>query len=222
MQEVRWQSSLLAAVIAVGCGGRASDRSGEGGAVDDAESSVEGENGSESVPEENEPERTVEHDSDICAQDHVSVESAADGESLSNCETIAGTLDFQGGSDAPSLRSIETINEKLHFQYTTLEDVSVFAGLRDVGVLEIEGNGALESLDGLENLETVWAGIYIHGNPALVDLTALHGVRLVAGPVHFEGNIRLPTCQVAALLTALTENGSYIEEVSELDTVPCE
>lgn len=210
MNSRRLLPALTVVSIAVACGGRANDsRDGTGGKAE--EPALEGTGGEEASP----PPGA------ICMQSNVNVESADDAESLSACESLSGTLDFRGGSDTPSLESIETINEKLHFQMTTLTDLSVFSGLRDVGVLEIEANDSLESLDGLENLETVWAGIYIHGNPALVDLTALHGVRLMGGPVSISDNVRLPSCQVADLVAALMANDSNIEEVYEADTVPC-
>jgi hypothetical protein len=99
---------------------------------------------------------------------------------LRDVHTI-GSLGLSGTSpdNVDDLRNLRTVNETLAIHNTAL---TTLEPLRVESAREVHVSGTrLTSLDGLEGIRTVQAGLTIASNDELTDVTAMHGMTRVVG-----------------------------------------
>jgi len=120
---------------------------------------------------------------------------------VSSLETVVGTATFQHGTELlslslPVLDSVSILTVRSLGGLQTLSAGSLVASSSDVNVVE---NTELETLDGLDTLETVGGSLAIVGNLALDDVSALSGVTSIVNDLRIQDNVELLTADAEAL-----------------------
>jgi len=149
-------------------------------------------------------------------------------EKLSSIRALAGLTDVSGFvvrgclelASLDGLQGLSRVPGAVSIGQTGVSDLTDLSNLVSVGgYLEIgdgwcetqacysRGNPNLESLSGLENLETVGADLRIHFNDQLTDITSLGGVSTFGGNLEVNRNLQLPTCAAEELRDRLIAGG---------------
>jgi hypothetical protein len=105
-------------------------------------------------------------------------------------------------SDLTPLLTLNKLEGDLEVAQTGLSDLNGLAHLTSISRrLQIIGNPALQSLEGLDQLQTIGSGISINGNAFLSDLSALAKIEKVNSDLRIIGNPSLQSLQGLENLT---------------------
>ena len=112
---------------------------------------------------------------------------------LLNLQTVVGIFKVWGSSRLVSFEGLESITsaQELNIQGNpVLTDISLLSGVTDLsgGSLVIFLNSSLPTLDGLQNITDVGAGLLIQNNDNLINLDGLNGLKNVGGLVEITRN----------------------------------
>ena len=146
-----------------------------------------------------------------CTGDYI-IQSSADMDDIALCESITGSLWFEGQgwlTSIDDLSCLTSVGEQLAIQYNdALTDTSGLSGITSVGGnLIIRENAALTNLDGLSGITTVGGTLYIHGNDALTDISGLSSLTTVGGALYIYNNPLLCQSLVDAFVAACSCGG---------------
>ncbi|MCU0370238.1 MAG: T9SS type A sorting domain-containing protein [Bacteroidales bacterium] len=161
----------------------------------------------------------------------------SDNDSLPDMSGMGG-LSFVGGnifigynyslSSIAGFDNLTSVNEGLSIYTNSITSLSGPGNLQSVGYLNISDNPDLLSLDGLENLTDVGAGLTIRNNSSLISLDGIGNVSDLNGSMNIYSNEALVSLTEMEHLTRvagdvlITENSSLenlsgLENLSEID-----
>ncbi len=128
---------------------------------------------------------------------------------LDNVETIGGRMYvFDGPDDFEGLGALETLFGLFVVDVTDECSFTSFEGLDSLteigsGALYIVRCESMETMDGLEGLTHIYAGLRMQENMALTDVAALHGLELLVSDLVITGNPELSNADAEALAAAI-------------------
>jgi hypothetical protein len=129
---------------------------------------------------------------------------------LAGCGHVLGGVHFPDASreSLALIGGVQRIDERLSVFRGDHVDLAPLGGVRLVGgELSVRFADSLSSVDGLGGICEVGA-LRIEGNDALDDLDGLSGLQRVHGDVEIEGNTRLPSSEIDALLGRIEIGGT--------------
>ncbi len=138
---------------------------------------------------------------------------------LSALNHVGGNIELNGVIDAYGFSQIDTIHGKLMVWFGDLKNFEGFEALKYVGdYVWISDSDSLESLNGLQNLETVENDFYLFGTPScpLHSLEGLSGLRKIGGRLAIES---MPFLRDAKGLDSLTHLGGFSTTFSHFETL---
>ncbi len=104
--------------------------------------------------------------------------SCADSQEMEESNTLRSLNIYHESVSSIDLTGIEIIDGPVHIVNTDAKDLSFLNGIKEIrGILDIGNNKHLESLNGLENLQSV-GDINIFLNDKLLDISALTNVEI--------------------------------------------
>jgi hypothetical protein len=114
------------------------------------------------------------------------------------------------GSVSPSLVSLQGMPQVASLSDAiinapALTSMSGLENVKHIGILDLSGNAALTSLQGLEGLDSISFGLYIRGNPKLTSLDGLQNLRIIGSDLHIAANAVLTTLDSLKSLVSLGE-----------------
>jgi hypothetical protein len=124
----------------------------------------------------------------------------------------------------PELASLAGLENAVHLNQLEIGDNAALVDLSELESLEgivedlvVEGNEALESLDGLSGVASIGYSvdenrIGIYDNPSLADIGALSGISILHARLEVTGNSSLPSCAVKDLADYLEESTEWTGE----------
>lgn len=134
---------------------------------------------------------------------------------LSSLTKIGGYLYFNRAYELANINGLSNLSEIGTYLYVQqcykLQNLEGLSKIERLGYLYIEGNPILQSLDGLENLETIYSQqLYIINNNQLSDVSALSNLSTINGNFYVVSNPQLTDfCPFKSLIVNNGVTGTY-------------
>jgi len=134
---------------------------------------------------------------------------------FSNLKIIKGA--FQ--TNYTHFHQLDSVGElKISENFLDRDTLNGFASLKKAGILSIQYNENLKSIEGFENLESVHT-IFIEHNAKLTSITGFDKLILIEEDFHLDNNPELETLNSFNQLKEVKQN-IYIERNTKLATIP--
>jgi hypothetical protein len=136
-----------------------------------------------------------------------------DMDALLNLANLESGLSITANNSLVHLNGLQNISGRVEgvsiIDNVMLESISALAGINTVGTVQIIGNGALQILDGLQNVKAVDWDLRIRENDALMNLDALSGIELIGNDLEILNNPTLVSIDGLSGLRGLGANPDF-------------